>query len=78
VRGTTYTFGSSGLLFRSNKLMYDHQTNSLWSHLRGEPAHAPAGGGHELAGMARDASGHDRARHQDVSLAKTPSGGESD
>ena len=41
MRGTTYTFGSSGLLFRSNKLMYDHQTNSLWSHLRGEPVVGP-------------------------------------
>jgi hypothetical protein len=32
-----YTFGSSGFLFRSNKLMYDRQTNSLWNHLTGEP-----------------------------------------
>ena len=36
-QGQTLTFGSSGLLYRSNKLMYDHQTNSLWSHLQGEP-----------------------------------------
>ncbi len=35
--GETYTFGSSGLLYRSNKLMYDHQTQSLWSNLTGEP-----------------------------------------
>jgi hypothetical protein len=34
----TYTFGSSGLLFRSNKLMYDRQTNSLWNQFTGEPA----------------------------------------
>ena len=32
-----YTFGSSGLLYRSNKLMYDNQTKSLWSNLTGEP-----------------------------------------
>ncbi len=32
-----FTFGSSGLLYRSNKLMYDHQTQSLWSNLTGEP-----------------------------------------
>ena len=32
-----YTFGSSGLLYRSNKLMYDNQTHSLWSNLTGEP-----------------------------------------
>ncbi len=35
--GVTYTFGSSGLLFRSNKLMYDHQTRTLWNQLTGEP-----------------------------------------
>lgn len=35
--GRTYTFGSSGLLFRSNKLMYDRQTRTLWNQLTGEP-----------------------------------------
>lgn len=35
--GQIYTFGSSGLLLRSNKLMYDRQTNTLWNHLTGEP-----------------------------------------
>ena len=34
---TTFTFGSSGLLYRSNKLMYDRQTHSLWSSMRGVP-----------------------------------------
>ncbi|MBL8112185.1 MAG: DUF3179 domain-containing protein [Acidobacteria bacterium] len=48
--GETYTFGSSGLLYRSNKLMYDHQTNSLWSNLTGEPVAGPlAGKGKRLA-----------------------------
>ena len=37
VDGKTFTFGSSGLLYRSNKLMYDHQSESLWSNLTGEP-----------------------------------------
>jgi len=35
--GETYTFGSSGFLFRSNKLMYDHQTRTLWNQLTGVP-----------------------------------------
>jgi len=35
--GVTYSFGSSGLLFRSNKLMYDRQTRTLWNQLTGEP-----------------------------------------
>jgi hypothetical protein len=32
-----FTFGSSGLLYRSNKLMHDRATNSLWNQLTGEP-----------------------------------------
>ena len=35
--GTEYNFSSSGFLFRSNKLMYDRQTNTLWNQLTGEP-----------------------------------------
>ncbi len=30
-------FGSSGLLYRSNKLMYDQATNSLWNQFTGRP-----------------------------------------
>jgi hypothetical protein len=39
--GTTYDFGSSGLLYRSNKLMYDRQTNTLWNQLTGRPVLGP-------------------------------------
>ncbi len=35
--GSHFTFGSSGFLYRSNKLMYDHQTQSLWNQFTGEP-----------------------------------------
>jgi len=35
--GESYDFGSSGFLFRSNKLMYDRQTRTLWNQLTGEP-----------------------------------------
>ena len=35
--GSPYTFGTSGLLYRSNKLMFDHETFSLWSNITGEP-----------------------------------------
>jgi hypothetical protein len=35
--GAEYTFGTSGLLYRSNKLMYDRQTFTLWGNLTGEP-----------------------------------------
>ncbi len=32
-----FKFGSSGLLYRSNKLMFDRRTNSLWNQFTGEP-----------------------------------------
>jgi hypothetical protein len=35
--GGRRTFGTSGLLYRSNKLMYDRQSFTLWSNLTGEP-----------------------------------------
>ncbi|MEM7127638.1 MAG: DUF3179 domain-containing protein [Chloroflexota bacterium] len=39
--GTIYDFGSSGFLFRSNKLMYDRQTRTLWNQMSGEPVLGP-------------------------------------
>ena len=37
IDGQPTTFGTSGFLYRSNKLMYDRKTNSLWSSLVGDP-----------------------------------------
>jgi len=37
VGGRQFSFGTSGFLYRSNKLMYDRQTNTLWSALEGVP-----------------------------------------
>jgi hypothetical protein len=34
-------FGSSGLLYRSNKLMYDQATHSLWNQFTGRPVVGP-------------------------------------
>ncbi len=36
-RPAPFTFGSSGLLYRSNKLMYDRATDSLWNQFTGKP-----------------------------------------
>ena len=33
----TWRLGTSGLLYRSNKLMFDEETGSLWSTLEGRP-----------------------------------------
>lgn len=40
-KGTKYTLGTSGFLYRSNKLMYDRATQSLWSTSRGAPVLGP-------------------------------------
>jgi len=36
IAGKTYSFGVSGLLWNANVLMYDHQTESLWSQVKRE------------------------------------------
>ncbi len=38
VGGEVYRFGTSGLLYRSNKLMYDRNTRTLWNQFSGKPA----------------------------------------
>ena len=37
LNGERVTFGTSGLLYLSNKLMYDRKTNTLWQQFTGEP-----------------------------------------
>jgi hypothetical protein len=39
--GEALTFGTSGLLYRSNKLMVDRPTGTLWSNLTGEAVVGP-------------------------------------
>jgi len=41
VDGTLHAIGTSGFLYRSNKLMYDRGTHSLWSTLEGTPVVGP-------------------------------------
>lgn len=40
-RDEPLVFGSSGLLYRSNKLMFDWATKSLWNQFTGEPVVGP-------------------------------------
>lgn len=40
----TYTFGVSGRLYKSNVLLYDHQTESLWSQLMKKAIAGPLAG----------------------------------
>ncbi len=41
VQGRRLTFGVSGLLYQSDLLMYDHQTESLWSQIAMEAVTGP-------------------------------------
>ena len=44
VQGRTLSFGVSGLLYRANVLMYDHQTESLWSQVLRKAITGPLSG----------------------------------
>ena len=49
IDGERVEFGTSGFLYRSNKLMYDRKTGTLWHQFRGVPAVGPlVGSGMEL------------------------------
>jgi hypothetical protein len=40
-RSAPLVFGSSGFLYRSNKLMFDRETHTLWNQFTGEPVIGP-------------------------------------
>ena len=71
VDGTNHEMGTSGFLFRSNKLMYDQATQSLWSTLWGRPVIGPlVGKGIELERMSVVTTtwGEWRRRHPDTKV----------
>ena len=76
VDGQHIKIGTSGFLYRSNKLMFDHETRSLWNTFEGVPVvgplvgsglrlRQPLGGDHHLGRMAADAPGDDGAFARD-------------
>lgn len=40
-RAKPFVFGSSGFLYRSNKLMFDRETHTLWNQYTGKPVMGP-------------------------------------
>ncbi|MFK7942785.1 MAG: DUF3179 domain-containing protein [Paracoccaceae bacterium] len=40
-RNKPFVFGSSGFLYRSNKLMFDRETHTLWNQFTGQPVMGP-------------------------------------
>jgi hypothetical protein len=75
--GRTFEFGSSGLLFRSNKLMFDRETRTLWNHMTGEPVIGPlVGSGIRLARLPVVVTswGEWRRQHPDTRVADIKTG----
>lgn len=70
-------FGTSGLLYESNKLMFDAETKSLWSSLTGEPVVGPlVGSGFSLAALpvVTTTWGAWRRRHPETTVLSVETG----
>ena len=81
IDGRFHELGTSGFLYRSNKLMYDHATQSLWSTLTGEPTVGPlVGKGIELKTLpvVTTSWGEWRKRHPDTRVLSLDTGRERD
>ena len=76
-KGTQYSLGTSGFLYRSNKLMYDKATQSMWSTTRGVPVLGPlVGKGIELEfeSVVTTTWGEWRKRHPDTTVLSLETG----
>ena len=75
--GVSHALGTSGFLYRSNKLMYDRATQSLWSTMRGMPVVGPlAGKGIVLdrGSVVTTTWGEWRRRHPDTKVLTLDTG----
>lgn len=70
--GGRRTFGTSGLLYRSNKLMFDRETDSLWIQMTGEPVLGPLAGSPTLSMLPLTLTswGEWKALHPDTTVLK--------
>ena len=81
VGGEHIRFGTSGLLYRSNKLMFDYGTKSLWNTFEGVPVVGPlVGSGVRLMhrSVVTTTWGAWRSRHPDTSVLSVETGHERD
>jgi Protein of unknown function (DUF3179) len=77
VGGKLRKFGTSGLLYQSNKLMFDHETKSLWSSISGMPVVGPlVGSGLVLTALpvVTTTWAEWRRRHPDTSVLSLDTG----
>ena len=81
IDGVHYELGTSGFLYRSNKLMYDQATKSLWSTLQGKPVVGPlVGQGLELqrGHVVTTTWGAWKSRHPNTSVLSRNTGHDRD
>ena len=81
VDGTLRHFGTSGLLYRSNKLMFDEESQSLWSTLEGKPVVGPLAGGRarlDFLGVVTTTWGEWRRAHPETTVLSVATGFERD
>ncbi len=72
-----HQFGNSGLLYRSNKLMFDRATKSLWNQFTGRPVAGPLSKTDtalKTRPMVLTAWGNWRARHPDTTVLALETG----
>ncbi len=77
VGGKVRMFGTSGLLYQSNKLMFDAGTHSLWSSIEGRPVVGPlVGSGLRLEALpiVTTTWGEWRRRHPDTTVLSIHTG----
>ena len=75
--GVDHALGTSGFLYRSNKLMYDQVTQSLWSTMRGTPVVGPLVGKGivlERGSVVTTTWGEWRRRHPDSKVLSIDTG----
>ena len=79
--GKHYELGTSGFLYRSNKLMYDHKTQSMWSTIEGKPVVGPlVGKGIQLAPLTVVTTnwGEWKSRHPETTVLSLETGHQRD
>lgn len=75
--GVTHELGTSGFLYRSNKLMYDQATQSLWNTLWGQPVLGPLAKSEielERGWLVTTTWGEWRRRHPDTKVLSLDTG----
>jgi hypothetical protein len=75
IKGKEYSFGVSGRLYRSNVLLYDHQTETLWSQLMEKAVAGPLAGTELTRLPSSRIRWHSwQARHPDTRVLSTDTG----